>query len=93
MASLHPEHGARIVLSREAAGDDGATYRVTVYAPGGARYETRARIEGGRVAIEPWDSPPEAWIATFGGRLLDGLAKKHDGGDWPRKLTRWRQER
>jgi len=92
MASLHPDNGARVVLERESAGEAGARYRVTVYEPDAVTYWTLAQL-GDEVSIDEWSAEPAPWIAVFVERLLKSHAKKHAGGPWPRKVTRWREER
>jgi len=92
VASLHPDNGARVVLERESADERGARYRVTVYEPDEVSYGTVASL-GAEVAIDPWSAEPAPWIAVFVERLLKSHAKKHAGGPWPRKVTRWREER
>ncbi len=93
MASLHPDHGARVVLERESADGVAATYSVTVYAPGTTRYSTQAKLSDTGVTTAGWDPAPPAWIAVFVDRLLRSFAKSHAGGPWPRKVTRWRDAR
>lgn len=91
MASLHPAHGARVVLERESSTE--VRYRVSIYEPR-ALHTSVALIEGSAVALEPWSSEPPAWALGFAERLLKGLAKKHAAdGSWPRKITRWRDAR
>ena len=91
MASLHPAHGARIVLEREDA--DGVSYRVSIYEPH-ALHVALAHLSGGAVRFDAWSSDPPAWAVLFAERTLKSLAKKHSAdGAWPRKLTRWREER
>ena len=92
MASLHPDQGARVVLERESGDASGARYRVTVYEPNEVSYATSADL-GDAVRIEGWSAEPAAWIEVFVERLLKSHAKKHAGGPWPRKVTRWREER
>jgi hypothetical protein len=92
MASLHPSHGARIVLEREAIEDHGARYRVSIYEPS-AMHSTEVRIHESGVDFGEWTGVPPAWAVTFLERTLKGMAKKHADGSWPRKLTRWREER
>ena len=91
MASLHPSHGARVVLERDAIEGSEARYRVSVYEPGEV-HSTVARIDAsGAVTLDAWTSEPPAWATTFAKRVLEGLPKKHAAdGSWPRKLTRWR---
>jgi hypothetical protein len=85
VASLHPSHGARIVLEHE----EGARYRISIYEPS-AVHVACATIEI-KVRFDPWSSDPPAWAITFAERTLLGLAKKHAADhSWPRKLTRWR---
>lgn len=93
MASLHPSHGARIVLSRTEGSAERATYRVEIYEPDGVRREAEATLDGG-CALAWGADAPAAWIVTYAERILLGLAKKHaPDASWPRKLTRWREER
>jgi hypothetical protein len=90
MASLHPSHGARIVLEREPGGE--ARYRVSIYEPD--RVHTSVAIVEGGVRFDAWSSEPPVWARIFVERTLLSLAKKHAAdGAWPRKLTRWRAER
>ncbi|HJL16490.1 MAG TPA: hypothetical protein RMH99_12585 [Sandaracinaceae bacterium LLY-WYZ-13_1] len=99
MASLHPSHGARLVLRREALDDAEVRYRVSVYEPGDVVHEGEARIRCGddeAVAVDlgGWRSTPPDWTLVFLERLLKGLPKKHAGdASWPRRLTRWRAAR
>lgn len=93
MASLHPAHGARIVLEREAIEAASARYRVLIYEPS-ARHECIANVGASGVAFEAWTGQPPEWAVTFARRLLEGLPKKHAAdASWPRKLTRWRDAR
>lgn len=94
MASLHPAHGARLVLEREAVDDGEVRYRVSVYEPE-VRSVGRARLDPrGEVLLGDWDREPPAWALVFLERLLKGLPRKHAAdGSWPRKISRWRQER
>ena len=92
MASLHPDNGARVVLERESGDGANARYRVTVYEPDEVSYDTVAEL-GEAVTIDDWSAEPAPWIAVFVERLLKSHAKKHAGGPWPRKITRWREER
>jgi hypothetical protein len=49
---------------------------------------------GVEVELGGWDGAPPEWTLTFLERLLKGLPKKHAAdGTWPRKITRWREER
>ncbi len=93
MASLHPDHGARVVLEREAVEGEVARYRVTVYEPASVSYATHAVLSAAGVEVTPWELAPRPWIAVFVDRLLKSFAKSHAGGPWPRKVTRWRDER
>ncbi|HEY8431703.1 MAG TPA: hypothetical protein VIL20_25160 [Sandaracinaceae bacterium] len=94
MASLHPSHGARIVLEREGS-DAEVRYRVSIYEPGGVVHVTHARFpDDGTVLLDAWSSEPPAWALAFTDRLLKGLPKKHaTDASWPRKITRWRDAR
>lgn len=94
MASLHPTDGARLVLERERASDGEVVYRVSIYEPATTHTGTaRLGWDPPAVAFE-WQSEPPAWTVVFLERLLKGLPKKHaDDGSWPRKITRWREER
>lgn len=94
MASLHPSHGARVVLEREGSGPE-VGYRVSIYEPAGVVHVTRARFaEDGAVLLDAWSSDPPAWALAFTDRLLKGLPKKHAADrSWPRKITRWRDAR
>ncbi|MCC6875728.1 MAG: hypothetical protein IT378_15585, partial [Sandaracinaceae bacterium] len=61
-------------------------------------FESSAELSAGKVALAPWRAEdggqPAPWIVTFTDQLLRTLVKNHAAaGDWPRKLTRWRQER
>lgn len=93
MASLHPSHGARVVLERDAIEAREARYRVSIYEPAEV-HASVARIDAaGGVGFEAWTSEPPAWALTFARRVLEGLPKKHAAdGSWPRKLTRWRDQ-
>ncbi len=93
MASLHPAHGARVVLEREGAGE--VRYRVSIYEPGSIVHVSLARFaDDGSLTLEPWSSEPPAWALVFAERLLKGLPKKHgEDASWPRKITRWRDQR
>lgn len=94
MASLHPSHGARLVLERDRVADAEAVYRIAVYEPEVA-HEGRVTLtwDPPEVAFA-WDDGPPDWTVTFLERLLKGLPKKHAAdASWPRKITRWRQER
>jgi hypothetical protein len=87
MASLHPDHGARIVLERE---ED--RYRVSIYEP--SLVHVSHATPADKIAFDAWSSEPPAWAITFAERTLALLYKKHrEDGRWPRKLTRWRTER
>lgn len=91
MATLHPSHGARVLLEREAG--DTVRYRVSIYEPS-ALHVTLAHIDAGAVRIDPFTSAPPAWAVTYAERMLLGLAKKHaSDGAWPRRLLRWRDAR
>lgn len=90
MASLHPDHGARMLLLRASDDDAGVTYDVTVFEPEQVRHEGTGRIEGGAVSLSFSTAPP-GWAETFLERLLKSLAKKHaDDRAWPRRILRWR---
>ncbi len=92
MASLHPTHGARIVLERKASERE-VLYDVSIYEPD-LVHRSVARIDGTRIHFGEWEGAPPPWAVTFAERVLAGLPKKHaDDGSWPRKLVRWRQER
>lgn len=94
MASLHPSHGARVVLERDVIEAHAARYRVSVYEPADVHTSLAHIDERGAVRFEPWTSEPPAWALTFTKRLLEGLPKKHAAdASWPRKLTRWREAR
>lgn len=69
-------------------------------------FEASAELSASGVALSPWraassgpppvwaDGAPAPWVITFTDQLLRTLVKNHAAaGDWPRKLTRWRQER
>ena len=95
MASLHPDHGARIVLERgplEGEGEPEARYALRVYEPGGVLREAEVRF-GADITRGAWSESPPEWIEIFVDRLLKTFAKKHADGSWPRKVTRWRAER
>jgi hypothetical protein len=85
MASLHPSHGVRLVLTREQR--DPPAYAVEAYGPEGARWSARAALEEGAMVLGAWSAPPAPWLDTFAQRLLATVQRK---GDWPRKVTRWR---
>ena len=91
MASLHPSHGARVVLEREAIEGGEVRYRVSIY-EARALHTSVAQIDAsGAVTLEAWTSEPPAAASAFAKRLLEGLPKKHAAdASWPRKLTRWR---
>lgn len=92
LASLHPEHGARVVLLREAMDGEGARYRITIYEPEAKAHVGAARLTvSGEVAIDRWPELTPTWMTAFVDRLLRGLPKKHADGSWPRKITRWRE--
>jgi hypothetical protein len=93
VASLHPDHGARVVLERERADGEVAVYRVTAYGAGDVVYTMQASLSATGVGLGAWEPAPPAWLATFTDRLLRSFAKSHAGGPWPRKITRWRDER
>lgn len=93
MASLHPDHGARVVLERQAVDGEVARYRVQVYEPSDVTYGTHADLSSAGVEAGAWEREPPAWVAVFVERLLKSFAKSHAGGPWPRKVTRWRDER
>lgn len=93
MASLHPSHGARVVLEREPA-ERGARYRVHVYEPEVVHAGLAELSPSGTLTWGPWSSSPPGWALLFTERLLRGLPKKHAADEsWPRKLVRWRDER
>jgi hypothetical protein len=84
MASLHPQHGVRVVLTRELVEGRRARYRVSIYQPS-ELHESLAHIDESGAVAQP------AWAVTFARRVLEGLPKKHAAdASWPRKLTRWR---
>ncbi len=57
-------------------------------------HSTDARIHvSGAVELDEWVGAPPSWAVTFLERTLKGMPKKHADGSWPRKITRWRQER
>lgn len=93
MASLHPAHGARVVLEREASTE--VRYRVSIYEPAGVVHASVAHMHAdGTIALDPWSSHPPEWALVFTDRLLKSFAKKHaPDASWPRKITRWRDER
>lgn len=93
MASLHPDHGARIVLERDRTGEGEARYRVAIYEPAEVLHEGAATVRWPPPAVAfEWSSAPPEWTVIFLERLLKGLPKKHaDDGTWPRKITRWRE--
>lgn len=93
MASLHPEYGARVVLERQSQDGTAAVYQVTVYEPEAVSYATQATLGTDGVDVAGWNREPTRWVGVFVERLLKSLANKHAGGDWPRKITRWREER
>jgi hypothetical protein len=86
VASLHPELGARVVLSRQSTDESGARYTVDIYDPKKI-YTTTAYLSGGGVRLEPWKDEPPGWAIVFAERMLGLVARK---AEWPRKLTRWR---
>lgn len=91
MASLHPAHGARVVLERDAIEGSEARYRVSIYEPRDLHRSVAHVDARGAVTFDPWTSEPPAWASAFAKRVLEGLPKKHAAdGSWPRKLTRWR---
>ena len=93
MASLHPDHGARVVLEREAVEGEVARYRVQIYEPAAVTYGTHVTLSAEAVETATWEREPPPWIGVFVERLLKTFAKSHAGGPWPRKVTRWREER
>lgn len=94
MASLHPTHGARVVLEIESVGDGEARYRVAIHEPDAVTHQAKAQIGASGVELGPFEGAPPEWSVIFARRLLEGLPKKHAAdGTWPRKVTRWRQER
>ena len=79
-----------MALERAAVDEDGARYAVTVYAPGGLRFDGECTLGAGDATLR-FDREPPAWTRTFLERLTKSLAKKHAAdGAWPRKITRWR---
>jgi len=88
--SEDPAHGARFELARGSG--PGVRYAVEVRAPG-ARWATRAHLEGGGWRLEPWSAEPPGWVAARVRRFLSVLRARHAGEGapaWPRKVTRWR---
>lgn len=92
----HPRHGGRVLLEREETRDDGARYRVTLYAPDGA-WSALATLADGADAFEldPWEGEgePPAWLADGAHAHLRTLRSRAGRDGWPRRVLRWREPR
>ncbi|UJR82273.1 hypothetical protein [Sandaracinus amylolyticus] len=100
-SDLIPQHGVRVLLELERAGDHDVVYRVELHAPA-TSHASRATIalEGGAITLDPWttsrgDAPaPEPWTVESARSFLKIVHKNHAAErDWPRRQLRWRDKR
>ena len=92
--NTHPEFGTRVRFDLAQGREDGARYRVTVYAPSGT-FETAAELvlATGEVRLE--GSPAHAetgierGIVPFAKQILS-THRADPSGHWPRRVLRWR---
>jgi hypothetical protein len=100
MSDLIPQHGARVLLDLQRAGDAEIVYRVELHAPE-ASFAGVASLEvaSGKLALGPWtvlrgEGEPEAWMVDGARAFLRTLYKNHvQERDWPRRQLRWRERR
>ena len=92
---LHPSAGARYLLERLGAGNDGnAVYRAAIFTPT-ATYEGRATLaDDGSVELELAGAPAELreHLDMLAKLTARGAAKKRADGmpPWPARVLRWR---
>jgi hypothetical protein len=92
--NTHPEFGTRVRFDLSQGTDDGARYRVTVYAPNGT-FEMAAELvlATGEVRLEGspthTDTGLERGIVPFAKQILS-TRRADPSGHWPRRVLRWR---
>ncbi|AKF05106.1 hypothetical protein [Sandaracinus amylolyticus] len=98
-SDLIPQHGVRVLLELERAGDRDVVYRVELHTAASS-HASRATIaiEGGALALDAWATSrgeaPEPWTVESARSFLKILHKNHAAErDWPRRQLRWRDKR
>ena len=92
--NTHPDYGTRVRFDLERGTDEGARYRVTVYAPDGT-FETTAELvlASGEVRLEAAPTAPPAGldrgVLPFAKQILS-TRRADPSGHWPRRVLRWR---
>lgn len=92
--NTHPEFGTRVRFDLAQVTDDGAHYRVTVYAPDGT-FETAAELvlTTGEVrladALTDAGAGLERGVVPFAKQILS-TRRADPTGHWPRRVLRWR---
>jgi hypothetical protein len=88
------ETGGRVEIDRLEASASTARYRVTLRV-GDAAWQALASL-GAAVDLGPFTPPdPPRWLVDDALGFLRTMIAHHvrDGGDWPRRLHRWRVDR
>ena len=98
---LHPTDGARYLLEREAAPDDGtgdgsrARYRVAIYTQDAAFTGVATLDDDGRVELAPTGAPDalHARLVTIAKLVARDAGKLRGDGmpAWPQRILRWRR--
>lgn len=95
--NTNPDHGTRVRFDLERGSDEGARYRVTVYAPDGT-FESVAELvlASGEVRLDEGlrgaPTGPERGVLPFAKQIL-ATRRADPAGHWPRRVLRWRADR
>lgn len=95
--NTNPDYGTRVRFDLERGSEEGARYRVTVYAPDGT-FETSADLvlASGEVrlgeALASAAPGLDRGVLPFAKQILS-TRRADPTGHWPRRVLRWRAER
>jgi hypothetical protein len=93
---MHPTHGGRVILQLTSEDPEAVRYEVSLLDPTTLwKGAAAVRLADGEVQLDGFADGSPAWMLTMTRAFLRGewKARQASPSAWPRRITRWREER